>query len=230
MSWGLWLGISWLVLGVTIVAASEIATRRSGTQGLIFDEDLVTLAGVCAAIIIGAPLVVLFCIGVCAQIFWQGRVPITDQVWWRARAKMFDDSESGGLKSEPLPRTFLRVHIGTWNGANFIAPDGSLVLSRLYQIAEMLSHLRALNCYDGDVNRENFGDPYAPDFWADLEVLKPGDQVWGYQRGSWAGRALVREGQIVRYTEDTHFQFAPKSRPDQRRSGRGHLKLVKDEE
>jgi hypothetical protein len=90
MSWYS-VAIAWVVLGLVEVCAMELAYRSSdgGGNGPLSQESLLSSIGLSAALIVGAPFVLLFAFGVCLQMLWQGRVPITNRIWWPARAAKF---------------------------------------------------------------------------------------------------------------------------------------------
>jgi hypothetical protein len=94
MIWWQCLGIAWFILGLAIIAAIELAARSSDSEGPLSSGKPAASIVYCAVLIIGAPLVALFGLGICAQVLWQGRIPITNRVWWPARAVEFADRET----------------------------------------------------------------------------------------------------------------------------------------
>jgi hypothetical protein len=57
----------------------ELAPRSSNGRGPLSQERLLSSIGLGAPLIAGASLLFLFALGVCLQILWQGRVPLTNR-------------------------------------------------------------------------------------------------------------------------------------------------------
>lgn len=195
MEFWIYIGPIWLVTGATMVwLFSRFFALDPLSSVLSVEESRVEQVLFVVVIVSVMPIMLLI-----GPFLWlQGALER------RGRGK----NEEELSEPEPLPSEFLNERIGTWNGANFIAPDGSLVQSRSYQFVKAMLSLRELGAYDGKITTDDLGDPYEPDLWSDLDRLRLGDQVWNYQRGTWAGRALMREGEIIAYTDDTHFNYA----------------------
>lgn len=85
MSWYS-VGIAWVVLGLIEVCAIEVAARSSNVDSPLSQGSPLSSIGFTLALIVAAPFVFLFAVGVYVQMLWQGRIPITNQIWWRARA------------------------------------------------------------------------------------------------------------------------------------------------
>jgi hypothetical protein len=88
MSWYS-VSIAWVALGLVEICAIEIASRSSGGAGPLSRGSVESSIGVSVALIAGAPFLFLFASGVCLQILWQGSVPLTNRIWWPARAAKF---------------------------------------------------------------------------------------------------------------------------------------------
>jgi hypothetical protein len=90
MSWYS-VGIAWVGLGLVGVCAMELASRSSdgGGHGPLSQGSVESSIGFNAALIAGAPFLFLFAFGVCLQMLWQGSVPLTNRIWWPARAAKF---------------------------------------------------------------------------------------------------------------------------------------------
>jgi hypothetical protein len=99
MFWWQWLGLCWIVLGVGLIAFLEQAASLS-------DEGIGPLVLSSTVFVVGAPFIVIWILGVCIQILWQGRIPITGRVWWPARAEALADKYPLPLSpadEDPLP-------------------------------------------------------------------------------------------------------------------------------
>jgi len=84
-----WLVLGWAVLGIFTVLIIEIASRRSETKGPLSQDRILWSLGYSIALIVGAPFLLLFSIGVSANVLWQGQIPIIGRAWWPARAAKF---------------------------------------------------------------------------------------------------------------------------------------------
>lgn len=93
MNWWEWLAVAWVATGLFVICAIELASRSAGDRGPLSQERILHSIGFCAALIVGALFVVLYSLGICCQMLWQGRVPITNRVWWSARAAKFSKSD-----------------------------------------------------------------------------------------------------------------------------------------
>ena len=80
-----WAGIAWLATGLAVVCAS----RSAGTDGPLSQESILSSIALSAALILGAPFLLLFILGVCFQMLWRGSIPIISRDWWPARAAKF---------------------------------------------------------------------------------------------------------------------------------------------
>ena len=87
-----WAGIAWLATGLAVVCTIELASRSADTPGPLSQASILSSIAFSAALILAALFLILFILGVCLQILWRGRIPITYGVWWPARAAKFDVS------------------------------------------------------------------------------------------------------------------------------------------
>jgi hypothetical protein len=94
MVWWEWLGSSWLVIGVSLIICIELVTRADESTGPLSQDRLLSSVAYSAALLAGAPVLVLYSLSICAQILWQGRIPISNRVWWSARARNTAASDS----------------------------------------------------------------------------------------------------------------------------------------
>ncbi len=93
MNWWEWLAVARVATGLFVICAIELASRSAGDRGPLSQERILHSIGFCAALVVGALFVVLYSLGICCQMLWQGRVPITSRVWWSARAAKFSKSD-----------------------------------------------------------------------------------------------------------------------------------------
>jgi hypothetical protein len=85
-----WAGIAWLATGLAVVCAIELLSRLADTRGPLSETSILLSIALSAALILGTPFLLLFILGVCFEMLWRGRIPITNGVWWPARAAKFD--------------------------------------------------------------------------------------------------------------------------------------------
>ena len=85
-----WAGIAWLATGLAVVCTVEFLSRSADTPGPLSEASILLSIALSAALILGAPFLLLFVLGVCFEMLWRGRIPITNGVWWPARAAKFD--------------------------------------------------------------------------------------------------------------------------------------------
>ena len=81
--WWQWGGIAWIVLGLALVAVFALKTE------LLRGKPLFSI-GVSGFLVATAPFVFLYGLGLCCQSLWEGRIPISNHVWWPARSAKFE--------------------------------------------------------------------------------------------------------------------------------------------
>jgi hypothetical protein len=85
--WWQWGGIAWIVLGLALVAVFALETE------LLRGKPLPSIA-VSGFLVATAPFIflygLLYGLGLCCQSLWEGRIPISNHVWWPARSAKFD--------------------------------------------------------------------------------------------------------------------------------------------
>jgi hypothetical protein len=79
--------ISWLALGLLSVAVIEIASRGSNTDGPLSQSNAHESIFFTLALIVGAPVLAIYALGISAQTLWEGRIPVSGKEWWPARAR-----------------------------------------------------------------------------------------------------------------------------------------------
>jgi hypothetical protein len=89
MAFWQWVVLGWIVLGIFTVVTVEIASRASGTKGLLSQDRILASFGYSVALIAGAPFLLLFSTAVSAKVLWQGQIPVIGRAWWPARAAKF---------------------------------------------------------------------------------------------------------------------------------------------
>lgn len=90
MPWWPWLYFTWLLLGCVGLLVAKLTLRVSGTHDpLTLDHDWPTAIGAGFALVLAGPMVLLFMVGLCVKSISEGRIPVTNRVWWRARARKF---------------------------------------------------------------------------------------------------------------------------------------------
>ena len=110
------------------------------------------------------------------------------------------------LKPPRVPREFLKTHLCTWDGEKFVNENGAPAISRTQQ-GKQLDYMRKRTDPGQSHPATSEHERHALDHWANLDSLLPGDEIWSYTRPPWAGRALVRGGDAIDHTEETHIKI-----------------------
>ena len=86
LTWWEWTIIGWIATGLAVIAMIELASRSGSGRGPLSQERALSSVAYSTALIVGAPLIVIYSGGICIQMLWGGRLPISNRIWWPARA------------------------------------------------------------------------------------------------------------------------------------------------
>jgi len=173
-----WAGIAWLATGLAVVCAS----RSAGTDGPLSQESILSSIALSAALILGAPFLLLFILGVCFQMLWRGSIPIISRDWWPARAAKF--------AVPPGPK----VMITDWLTKKITVAEAEADNPGISDDRVSLSPEAARPF--GFLNRQ----------WEALKAeIKPGDELWSFcspteswqQLAGLMGVTLLRDGKVI---------------------------------
>jgi hypothetical protein len=163
-------------MGLAVVCTIELASRSADTLGPLSQASILSSIAFSAALILGAPFLLVFILGVCFHILWRGRVPIINRIWWPARAAKFDVCPRH-TSEIPIPTDWLikKISIAQAEADNQSIRDDPF----------------------GFMNRE---------WGALKAEIKPGDELWSFvsPKDSWqrlAGRmgvALIRDSKVIK--------------------------------
>lgn len=94
MNVALAVGLGWFAAGVLLVLGIETISRKSDSAGPLSQKTWPRRVGYAAALLVGAPLVILVFLGFAAQTILQGGIPFTDRAWSPTRAKHLEGPRS----------------------------------------------------------------------------------------------------------------------------------------
>jgi hypothetical protein len=182
-----WAGIAWLATGLAVVCIIELASRSADKPGPLSQASILLSIAFCVALILGAPFLLLFIFGVCFQMLWQGRIPLSNRVWWPARAATFDvRPPRTGSREFSIPSDWLRKRITIVEAEDDNPGISDDRVSRFPEAAQPF----------GFLNRQ----------WETLKAeMKPSDELWTFisPADSWQqfigrmGIALLRDGNVI---------------------------------
>ena len=100
----------WFAWGALSAVVIEIAARHSNTDGPLSQSSFVASTSYTLALIVGGPVLAIFALAASMQTLWRGRIPLTNKVWWPARARRQRQKDRPG-REERFPETAILIEM-----------------------------------------------------------------------------------------------------------------------